>query len=77
MCCVNLLHLKRGYKLPLIFLLVAILLLLMVPHDTDLDELGMSMGKQIRREAVKGIRQSAQFNNLNTQGVLGEYLLHV
>ena len=40
---VNLLHLKRSYKLPLIFLLVAILLLniislLMVPHYTDSDD---------------------------------------
>ena len=71
MCRVNLLHLKQSYKLPLIFLLVAILLLLMVPHYTESDELGMHVGKGRRREAAKGKRQSPQVHN--TQGVLGEY----
>ena len=70
---VNLLHLKQSYKLPLIFLLVAILLWLMVPHYTESDELGMQVGNQRRREAIRGIRQSPPFHN--TQGVLGEYLL--
>ena len=73
MCRVNLLRLKQSYKLPLIFLLVAILLLLMVPHYNDSDELGMQVGNRRRQEAIRGIRQSPQFHN--TQGVLGEYLL--
>ena len=70
---VNLLHLKRSYKLPLIFLLVAILLFLMVPHCTESDELGMKVGNRRRQEAIRGIRQSPQVHT--TQGVLGEYLL--
>ena len=70
---VNLLHLKRSYKLPLIFLLVAILLFLMVPHYTESDELGMQVGNQRRREVIRGIRQSPQVHT--TQDVLGEYLL--
>ena len=73
MCRVNLLHLKQSYKLPLIFLLVAILLWLMVPHYTESDELGMQVGNQRRREAIRGIRQSPQVHT--TQDVLGEYLL--
>ena len=73
MCRVNLLQLKRSYKLPLIFFLVAILLFLMVPHYTESDELGMQVENRRRQEAIRGIRQSPQVHT--TQDVLGEYLL--
>ena len=76
MCHVNLLRLKQSYRLPLIFLLVDILLLLVVQHYTDSDELGMLFGNRRRQEVIKGIRQSPQFHN-NTQGVPGEYFLAI
>ena len=57
MRCVNLLHLKRSYRLPLILLLVSILLLLMlmVPHYTDSDEL-----------AFRGVRHAPPSNRLHS-----------